>query len=92
MSFIFPPSNTQEETCLDIAMNGFWGSCPERCFVDVRIFKGALYSLYKVSQSYDKHSVNGHLVNLILFMQFSTCKFGIHGNKHAHIAIIHPLT
>jgi len=39
-----------------------------------------------------KHSGNGHLVSLILFMEFSTCKFGIHGNKQAHIAIIHPLT
>jgi len=37
-----------------------------------------------------KYNVNGHLVSLILFMQFNTCKFGIHGNKHAHIAIIHP--
>jgi len=34
-----------------------------------------------------KYSVNGHLVSLILFMQFSTCKFGIHGNKHTHSAI-----
>jgi len=39
-----------------------------------------------------KHSVDVHLVSLILFMQFSTCKFGIYGNKLAHIAIIHPLT
>jgi len=39
-----------------------------------------------------KRSVDGLLVSLILFMQFSTCKFGIHGNKNAHIAIIHPLT
>jgi len=39
-----------------------------------------------------KHSVNGHLVSLILFMQFSICKLGIHGNKDVHIAIIHSLT
>jgi len=25
-------------------------------------------------------------------MHFSTCKLGIYGNKHVHIAIIHPLT
>jgi len=51
----------------------------------VHDIKGALYSFYKVII---KRSVNGHL----LLMQFSTCKLGIHGNKHAHIAIIHPLT
>jgi len=39
-----------------------------------------------------KYSMNGHLVSLILFMQFITCKFGIHGNKYALIAIKHPLT
>jgi len=48
-----------------------------------------LYSLYKVMT---KHSVDGLSVSLILFMQFSTCKLGIHGNKNMHIAIIHPLT
>ena len=31
-------SNTQEGACLDIAMNGFWGSRSERCFIDVRVF------------------------------------------------------
>jgi len=25
-------------------------------------------------------------------MHFSTCKFGIHGNKRTHLAILHPLT
>ena len=35
----FPLSaNTQEGTCLDIAMNGFWGGRSECCFVDVRVF------------------------------------------------------
>jgi len=38
-----------------------------------------------------KYTVDSHLVSLILFMQFSTCKLGIHGNKHVHIAIVHPL-
>jgi len=37
-------------------------------------------------------NVDGHLVSLWLFKQFSTCKLGIHGNKHVDIAIIHPLT
>jgi len=37
-------------------------------------------------------SVDGYLVSLILIMQFSTFKLGIHGNKHVHFAIIHPLT
>jgi len=36
-----------------------------------------------------KHSVDGLLDSLILFMQFSTCILGIHGNKHAHIAIMY---
>ena len=31
-------SNTQEGTCLDVAMNGFWGGQSERWFVDVRVF------------------------------------------------------
>ena len=30
--------NTSEEARLDIAMNGFWGGCFERTFVDVRVF------------------------------------------------------
>jgi len=46
----------------------------------------------KYSKVIIKHSVNGHLVSMILFMQFSTFKLGIHGNKHTHIAIIYPLT
>jgi len=52
-----------------------------------------LYTVYtKYPKVMNKHSVDGILVSLILFMQFSTCKFGIHDNKHPHIAIIHPLT
>jgi len=35
-----------------------------------------------------KHSVDGYLVSLILFMQFNTCKLGIHGNKYAYITIV----
>ena len=36
--FHLSTSNTQEGTRLDIAMNGFWGSRSERCFIDVRVF------------------------------------------------------
>ena len=35
--FHLSTSNTQEGACLDIAMNGFWGSRSERCFIDVRV-------------------------------------------------------
>jgi len=55
-------------------------------------YVSALFSYTKYPKVMAKHSVNGHLVSLILFMQFSTCLFGIHGNKHARIAIILPLT
>ena len=36
--FHLSTSNTQEGARLDIAMNGFWGSRSERCFIDVRGF------------------------------------------------------
>jgi len=36
--FSLATSNTQEYARLDVAMNGFWGSQSERCFVDGRIF------------------------------------------------------
>jgi len=53
----------------------------------------ALCTVYtKYPKVMTKHSVDGHLVSLILFMQFNTCILGIHGNKNVHIAIIHPLT
>jgi len=58
--------------------------------------KSALRVLCTVYTKYPKvmtkHSVDGLLVSLTLFMQFSTCKLGIHGNKHVDIAILHPLT
>jgi len=63
-------------------------SCP-KYFRELRVLC-TVYTRY--SKVMTKHSVNCHLVSLILFMQFSTCKFCIHGNKHAHIVIIHPLT
>ena len=31
-------TNTQDGTRLDIAMNGFWGGCYEKCYTDVRVF------------------------------------------------------
>ena len=36
--FHLSTSNNQEGARLDIAMNGFWGSRSERCFIDVRVF------------------------------------------------------
>jgi len=50
-----------------------------------QFFKGALYSIYKVSQNY---SVNGHLVSLTLFMQFITCKFA----TNMHILLLYTLS
>ena len=38
--FSLATSNTQEGACLDVAMNGFWGSQSERCFVDVNADTG----------------------------------------------------
>jgi len=31
-------SNMQEEARLDITIDGFWGNCSERCFVDACVF------------------------------------------------------
>ena len=31
-------ANTQDGACLDIAMNGFWGGCYEKCYTDIRVF------------------------------------------------------
>jgi len=36
--------NTQDGARLDIVMNGFWGGCTERCYVDVRIFNPYAHS------------------------------------------------
>ena len=36
--FHLSTSNTQEGARLDFAMNGFWGSRSERCFIDVCVF------------------------------------------------------
>ena len=50
-------SNTQDETCLDIAMNGFWGGQSERAFVDVKVFNPYAPSNSNLSTTscYKKH-------------------------------------
>ena len=36
--FPLATSNTQDLARLDVAVNGFWCACSERCFIDVRVF------------------------------------------------------
>ena len=42
---------------LDVAMNGFWGSSSERCFIDVRVFKplAPSNSSSTLSSTFKKH-------------------------------------
>ena len=55
--FSLATSNTLEGTHLDVAMNGFWGGRPERCFVDVRVFNSyaASNKCFSLSATYKKH-------------------------------------
>ena len=55
--FHLSTSNTQEGAQLDIAMNGFWGSCSERCFIDVRVFNpfAPSNSSSSLSSTFKKH-------------------------------------
>ena len=55
--FHLSTSNTQEGARLDIAMNGFWGSCSERCFIDVCVFNplAPSNSSSSLSSTFKKH-------------------------------------
>ena len=55
--FHLSTSNTQERARLDIAMNGFWGSRSERCFIDVRVFNPLTpsNSSSSLSSTFKKH-------------------------------------
>ena len=55
--FHLSTSNTQEGARLDIAMNGFWGSRSERCFIDVRVFNplAPSNSSSSLSSTFKKH-------------------------------------
>ena len=49
--------NTQDDACLDVAMNGFLGGQSEKCFVDVRVFNpyAASNKCSSLSAAYKKH-------------------------------------
>ena len=55
--FHLSTSNAQEGACLDIAMNGFWDSCSERYFIDVRVFNplAPSNSSSPLSSTFKKH-------------------------------------
>ena len=55
--FHLSTSSTQEGARLDIAMNGFWGSRSERCFIDVRVFNSLAPSNSSslLSSTFKKH-------------------------------------
>jgi len=50
-------SNTQDGAHLDVAMNGFWGSQSDRCFIDVRVYNpyAASNKCSSLSAAYRKH-------------------------------------
>ena len=81
--FHLSTSNTQEGACLDIAMNGFWGSRSERCFIDVRVFNplAPSNSSSSLSSTFKKHEISSvelmvrEFVRLsILLLHLSSCR------------------
>ena len=52
-TFSLATANSQDGAQLDIVMNGFWGGCSERCFIDIRVFNPyAQSNVHSISAAY----------------------------------------
>ena len=76
--FHLSTSNTREGAHLDIAMNGFWDSRSERCFIDIHVFNlldpsnssSSLSSTFKKHENI-KHCAYGQRIHEVEHASFS---------------------